>query len=223
MRTVTVSVASQKGGCGKTTLALHLAVAAERAGYATVIIDMDPQGTAEAWYEWRKEAPPLVIPAKAPTLTRTLERAVVHGAEFVVIDTPPIAEAEARAAAKAADLILVPCRPNAFDLHSVKTTAEIPILAEKATFAVFNAGPPSAPKLYAETTGLVTDFGLKVAPVRLSDRATFRHATGSGQSAQEIEPVGKAAAEVDALWKWVCQQVGMSTRHRVNTSAQVLA
>ena len=188
-----------------------------------MIIDMDPQGTAEAWHEWRKEAPPLVIPAKAPTLTRTVEKAVGHGAEFVVIDTPPIAEAEARAAAKAADLVLVPCRPNAFDLHSVKTTAELPSLAEKAAFAVFNAGPPSAPKLYAETTALVTEFGLKVAPVRLSDRATFRHATGSGQSAQEIEPNGKAAAEIDALWKWVCQQVGMPARQRANTSAKVSA
>jgi chromosome partitioning protein len=223
MRTVVISVASQKGGCGKTTLALHLAVAAEQAGYATVVIDMDLQGTAEAWSEWRKDAPPPVIPAKAPTLARTLEKAVGHGAEFVVIDTPPIAEAEARAAAKAADLVLVPCRPNAFDLHSIKTTAELPSLAERATFAIFNAGPVSAAKLYAETTDIVTEFGLRVAPVRLSDRATFRHATGSGQSAQEIEPSGKAASEIEALWKWVCQQVGMSTRQRVNTQAKVSA
>src|SRR3954452_8504685 len=98
----TVAVISQKGGAGKTTLALHLAVAAEQAGYGTVVIDMDPQGTAEAWSEWRKEAPPPVVPAKVPTLARTLEKSVGHGAEFLVIDTPPIAEAEARAAAKAA-------------------------------------------------------------------------------------------------------------------------
>jgi chromosome partitioning protein len=217
----TVAVASQKGGCGKTTLALHLAVAAERAGYATVVIDMDPQGTAEAWSEWRKEAPPPVIPAKAPTLARVLERASGHGAEFVVIDTPPIAEAEARAAAREADLVLVPCRPNAFDLHSVKTTAELPALAEKAAFAVFNAGPVSGAKLYAETSELVADFGLRVAPCRLSDRATFRHATGSGQSAQEIEPDGKAASEIEALWAWVCKQVNLPIRQHVNTHAEI--
>src|SRR6476469_2897980 len=98
MRTIVISLASQKGGAGKTTLALHLAVAAERAGYGTVVIDIDTQGTAEDWSEWRKEAPPPVVPAKVPTLARTLEKAVGHGAEFVVIDTPPIAEAEARAA-----------------------------------------------------------------------------------------------------------------------------
>src|SRR6201995_2793420 len=107
-----VAVIIQEGGAGNTTLALHIAVAAEQAGYSTVLIDMDPQGTAEAWSEWRKEAPPTVVPAKTVTLSGTLDRAVGYGAEFAVIDTPPLAEAEARAAAKASDLVLVPCRPN---------------------------------------------------------------------------------------------------------------
>ena len=70
----TIAVISQKGGAGKTTLALHIAVAAELAGYNTVLLDMDPQGTAEAWSEWRKEAPPVVIPAKVGTLVRTMEK-----------------------------------------------------------------------------------------------------------------------------------------------------
>jgi chromosome partitioning protein len=219
----TIAVVSQKGGAGKTTLALHLAVAAELAGYSTVLIDMDPQGTAEAWSEWRKEAPPTVIPAKTATLLRTLERAAGHGAEFAVIDTPPLAEAEARAAAKSADLVLVPCRPNAFDLHSIRTTTDLTRFAAKPAFALFNAGPVAAARLYSETTDLVIEIGMKVAPVRLSERATFRHSTGSGQAAQETEPQGKAAAEVDALWRWICQQVNMPSRQRANTPAQVPA
>jgi chromosome partitioning protein len=219
----TVAVISQKGGAGKTTLALHIAVAAELAGYSTVLIDMDPQGTAEAWSEWRKEAPPTVIPAKTATLTRTLERAAGHGAEFAVIDTPPLAEAEARAAAKSADLVLVPCRPNAFDLHSIRTTTDLTRFAAKPAFALFNAGPATAARLYTETTDLVIEIGMKVAPVRLSERATFRHATGSGQAAQEIEPQGKAAGEVAALWDWICQQVNVPPRQRANTPAKVPA
>jgi chromosome partitioning protein len=219
----TVAVISQKGGAGKTTLALHMAVAAELAGYSTVLIDMDPQGTAEAWSEWRKEAPPAVIPAKTATLTRTLERAAGHGAEFAVIDTPPLAEAEARAAAKSADLVLVPCRPNAFDLHSIRTTTDLTKFAAKPAFALFNAGPAAAARLYTETTELVIEIGMKVAPVRLSERATFRHATGSGQAAQETEPQGKAAGEVTALWQWICQQVKMPTRQRANTTARMPA
>jgi chromosome partitioning protein len=219
----TIAVISQKGGAGKTTLALHIAVAAEMAGYSTALIDMDPQGTAEAWSEWRKEAPPIVIPAKTATLTRTLERAAAHGAEFVVIDTPPLAEAEARVAAKAADLVIVPCRPNAFDLHSIRTTTDLTRFAAKPAFAVFNSGPVAAPRLYAETADLVTQIGLPVAPVRLSERAAFRHSTGGGQAAQEIEPEGKAAAEVEALWTWICQRVGVPPRQRANTPAQAVA
>jgi len=219
----TVAVVSQKGGAGKTTLALHIAVAAELAGYSTVLIDMDPQGTAEAWSEWRKEAPPTVLPAKTATLARTLERAAGHGAEFAVIDTPPLAEAEARAAAKAADLVLVPCRPNAFDLHSIRTTTDLTRFAAKPAFALFNAGPAAAARLYAETTDLVIEIGMKVAPVRLSERATFRHSTGSGQAAQETEPQSKAAGEVDALWRWICQQVNMPPRQRANVPAKVPA
>lgn len=217
----TVAVISQKGGAGKTTLALHIAVAAELAGYSTALIDMDPQGTAEAWSEWRKEAPPAVVPAKTATLARTLEKAAQHGAEIAVIDTPPLAEAEARAAAKAADLVLVPCRPNAFDLHSIRTTTDLTRFAAKPAFAVFNAGPVAAARLYAETAALVTEIGLQVAPPRLSERAAFRHATGGGQAAQEIEAAGKAAAEVEALWRWICQQIGVPPRHRANTTARV--
>ncbi len=219
----TVAVISQKGGAGKTTLALHIAVAADLAGYGTVLIDMDPQGTAEAWSEWRKEKPPTVIPAKTATLARTLERAAGHGADFAVIDTPPLAEAEARAAAKSAGLVLVPCRPNAFDLHSIRTTTDLTRYAAKPAFAVFNAGPVAAARLYIETTELVTEIGLQVAPMRLSERAAFRHSTGSGQAAQETEPEGKAAGEITALWRWICQQVGMPPGRRVNTLTRVQA
>ena len=219
----TVAVISQKGGAGKTTLALHIAVAAEQAGYSTVLLDMDPQGTAEAWSEWRKEAPPVVIPAKTATLTRTLEKAAAHGGDLVIIDTPPLAEAEARAAAKIADLVLVPCRPNAFDIHSIRTTTDLTHFAAKPAFAVFNAGPVAAARLYAETAELVTEIGLRVVPARLSERAAFRHATGSGQVAQEIEPEGKAAAEITTLWHWICQQVNMPAQEHGNMAAKATA
>ena len=219
----TVAIISQKGGAGKTTLALHIAVAAERAGYHTVVLDMDPQGTAEAWSEWRKEAPPVVIPAKTATLAKTIEKAASHGADFLIMDTPPLAEAEARSAAKIADLVLVPCRPNAFDVHSIKTTTDLTRFAGKPAFAIFNSGPINAVRLYAETAEIVMEIGLQVAPVRLSERAAFRHATGSGRTAQEIEAKGRAADEVAALWLWICQQVGTPPRKRANTRTKVVA
>jgi chromosome partitioning protein len=79
--------------------------------------------------------------------------------------------------------VLVPCRPNAFDVHSIKTSSDLTRFAAKPAFAVFNPGPINAAKLYVETTEVVTEIGLTVAPVRLSERAAFRHATGGGKTA----------------------------------------
>ena len=217
----TISIISQKGGAGKTTLALHIATAAELAGYGTALLDMDPQGTAEAWSEWRADAPPVVVAAKATTLSRTLEKARVAGVGVVVIDTPPLAEAEAREAARAADVVLIPCRPRAFDLHAIRTTADLARFAGKPAFVVFNAGPPRAAALYKEAAAVVQRIGLDVAPVRMSDRAAFHQATGGGRTAQEAEPDGKAAAEVVQLWGWICEVVNLKTRELVNTQAQV--
>jgi len=90
---------SQKGGAGKSTLAIHLAVEATRRGYEAPTVDLDPQGTAEAWSDWRRGAAPIVISAKAGSLAKTLKQAEEAGAEIVLIDTPPLAQTDASAAA----------------------------------------------------------------------------------------------------------------------------
>jgi chromosome partitioning protein len=212
----TIAIVSQKGGAGKTTVALHIAVAADQAGLSVALIDMDPQATAETWAVWRKnEEHPAVVAAKAPTLVRTLEKAKQLGAALVVIDTPPLAQAEAAEAVRAADLILIPCRPAAFDLHAVRMTARMAQTAEKPAFVMFNGGPPNAPNIYLQATELVEHIGLTVAPVRLSDRAAYRAATNTGQAAQEIEPKGKAAEEIAALWQWISKLLNTKTSKRV--------
>lgn len=210
-----IAIISQKGGAGKTTLALHLAVAAQLSGFSTAMLDLDPQGTAEAWASWRKDEPPEVVGAKASTLPRTLERAAAAGAELVVIDTPPLAQAEARDAAQAANLILIPCRPRPFDLHAIQTTAGLALDIGKPAFVIFNAGPPRGTVAYAEATDVATMIGFKVAPVHITERAAFHVATRDGRSAQEIEPEGKAAAEIEALWIWICDQLKMKSRNHV--------
>lgn len=211
----TIAIVSQKGGAGKTTVALHIAVAADQVGLSVALIDMDPQATAETWAIWRKnEEHPAVVAAKAPTLVRTLEKAATLGADLVVIDTPPLAQAEAAEAVRAADLILIPCRPAAFDLHAVRMTARMAQTSNKPAFVMFNGGPPNAPHIYSQATELVQQIGLAVAPVRLSDRAAYRAATNTGQAAQEIEPNGKAAAETTALWQWLAESLNVKTSKR---------
>ena len=145
-----VAIVSQKGGAGKTTLALHIAVAAERAGISTAILDMDPQGTAERWSEWRQEEPPVVVAAKATTLNRRLEQARAANGGLIVIDTPPLAQTEAREAARIADLILIPCRPSAFDLDAIRITADLANDIRKPAFVVINAGPPHGTSIYKD-------------------------------------------------------------------------
>ena len=218
-----VAVVSQKGGAGKTTLALHIAVAAERTSLSAAILDMDPQGTAERWSEWRKEEPPAVVAAKATTLSRRLEQAKAADGNLVVIDTPPLAQTEAREAARIADLILIPCRPSAFDLDAIRITADLANDIRKPAFVIVNAGPPHGTAVYRDVAETVEQFGLKVAPARLAERAAFRHAVREGKSVQELEPDSKAAEEVAILWYWIAGQLGILKSHNPVISSKAEA
>jgi len=140
-----------------------------------------------------------------------------------VIDTPPHADSMAAAACRAADILLIPCRPRAFDLDAIQTTADLVKASGKPAFVVFTAGPQRAVNLYREATELVRSFGLEVAPVVMSERAAYHHSTGEGKTAVETDPSGKAAEEVAALWTWLSQQVGVQARKRASTKARKVA
>jgi chromosome partitioning protein len=215
----TVAIVSQKGGAGKTTLAVHLASAAS-ADAVTLIVDTDAQATASRWSAWRGGGDPEVIDCGAPSLLEAkLEKARELGAQLVVLDTPPHADAMARQAARLADLILIPCRPRAFDLAAIEATAELVHASRKRAFVVFMAGPPRAPLIYREAEDLIQGtFGLAVAPIRLHERAAFHHSTASGQHAAQWDPAGKAAAEMDALWAWTREQLNMSPSSPVHVA-----
>ena len=208
----TVAVISQKGGAGKTTLALHLAAAAHEGGRVALVFDTDPQATASQWAAWRQDRPPEVIDSPPPRLAAKVAQAAGQGAEFIVIDTPPHADAAARAAVEIADLVLIPCRPSAFDLAAIQTTAKLVQLLRKPAFVVFTAGAPNAPRVYAEAGELVTGYGTPPCPVIIPDRAAYRHASAEGLSVLETEPGGRAAEDIRNIYDWTCRQVGLSTR-----------
>lgn len=199
----TVAIIAQKGGAGKTTLALHLAAEAERAGRVSLVVDMDPQASAAQWGHWREGAPPDVIDSPPPLLARKIEQAKGMGAQFVVIDTPPHADAAASTAAQLADVILIPCRPSALDLHAIKLTAALIENSRKPSFVVFTGGNPNAPRLHDDAGGIVRGYGLDVAPHVVPERVAFRNAIGQGRVAYEIEPNGKAAEDIAQLWRWI--------------------
>lgn len=219
----TIAVISQKGGAGKTTLAVHLAAEASAAGCVSLILDTDPQATASRWSQWRGGDDPEVIDCGAPSLLAgKLKKAADLGANLVVIDSPPHADLMARQAAKLADLILIPCRPKAFDLAAVEATAELVRSSAKPAFVVFMAGPPKAPLIYREAADLIgagaAGLGLDIAPVILPERAAYHHSTAAGRTAAELCADGKAALEIAALWAWTRERLDMSTCEQVALS-----
>ena len=129
----TLALISQKGGTGKTTLACALAVAGEHAGLETVLVDLDPQGSATKWGELRDRDTPVVTSAEAPRLRQVLTAAKHAGAGLAVIDTAPHAAEAALAAARAADFVLIPCRASETDLTAIGATVALARRAPKRT------------------------------------------------------------------------------------------
>lgn len=207
----TVAIISQKGGAGKTTLAVHLATAAAAAGHMVAVIDLDPQATAASWGDRRSTDSPEVISGQAARLPALMKAAQENGATFLILDTAPNADQTASMAARAADLVLIPCRASAFDLEAIETTLMLAKAATKPAYVVLNAVPPRS-GIGREAAEGLTARGVKVAPNHLTHRAAFTHGVIDGRTAQEFEPNGKAAEEIKALYLWLCGIVDMPTR-----------
>jgi chromosome partitioning protein len=205
-----VSFVNQKGGAGKTTIAIHLATIATAAGHNVLVLDLDPQISASEWRDHRRAELPAVESIQHRRLPHWLERAAEIGAHLIVIDTAPHSNDIATQAIEASDLVLVPVRPEIIDLRAVtKTTDLLKVLKAKA-FAVLNTVPPRGTDA-DEAAATLTAMGLSVAPCRLGKRMAFSRSQITGQAASEVEPDGKATAEIRALYEWVCGQVGLPT------------
>jgi len=197
---------SQKGGAGKTTLAVHTAVAAHEAGVGVVLIDTDPQRSATVWGEARQEDAPVVATADVSDLGRVLDAARGDGMGLAIVDAAPHAAPAAASIARSADLIAIPCRPTAFDLAAVEGAVRIVRAAGARAAFVLSACPFRAPEI-AETREALSGYGLPVAPVEITDRRAFARAVASGRAVTEFESDGKAAGEIRALWSWLWEQM----------------
>ncbi len=211
-----IAIVAQKGGVGKTTLTLSLAVAALRAGKTAAIVDLDPQATACNWGDRRNTEIPVIVSAQPARLPQVLKSAQESGAHFVVIDTPPRAEQAAMAAAKAANLILIPCRPAVFDLDTVSTTLElIRNSGNSSIAAILNGVPPRGSK-GEQAADVIKALHVPVCLASFGYRAAFSDAGAVGLSAQEYDPNGKAAEEIDKVYRFVCKLLNRSTSKGVN-------
>ncbi len=205
----TVSFLSQKGGTGKTTLCVHLAVAAERNGKSAVILDLDPQASAAAWKDNRSAEAPVTVSLQFSRLGQTLAASNQSGAAVAFIDSAPRSDQVAMAAAEAADLILIPCRAGILDIRAIAMTAKIAKLAGKPAFVILNALPSQTGNLVAEVSEALAVHALELAPVTIHQRAAFAHSLIDGRVAMEFDPKGKAAAEMTELYQWLVKTMKM--------------
>jgi chromosome partitioning protein len=202
---VVISFVTQKGGSGKTTLAISCAVTAQEKGLRALILDMDGQATAETWYQDRDDEMPRVIKINAAELDRALGVANTQSFDVVLIDTPGRDEPGAAAAIRASDFCIIPCRPSPADMKATPPTiGTIRRLNKPAAFVLTQTSPRSFRNREAEN-GLSV-LGM-VCPVRIVLRNVYQDAQGTGLGVTEYEPDGKAAQEVRALWEWIIKKV----------------
>lgn len=213
----TISILGQKGGTGKTTVALGLAVAAFRAGKVVAVVDLDPQASAANWKDRRADDSPAVVSAQSSRLKQTLAAAEEMGAEIIIIDTAGRSDDSALNAARHADLVLIPTRTNIVELEALPAAADILRLAgNPPAFVVLNGIHPTATRQASEARDLVQKtFGLTCAPVYLCHRAAYADAMTTGRTPQELEQDGKAAAELAALFQFSFELVNNRTGEHV--------
>jgi chromosome partitioning protein len=192
-----LAIISQKGGAGKTTLAVHLAAAAAEK-LRVLIMDLDPQGSAMEWANRRGDKAPDVMAAHPATIAKEIDRAAEDGYDMVIMDTAPHADHAALQAARSADLVLVPCRPATFDIAAISATLDLCKLANKKAVVVLNAAPIRS-KVVDEAKQAVKERGGVVSPVVIRQRVAFQHCLIDGRTAAEFEPGGAAATEISKL------------------------
>jgi chromosome partitioning protein len=201
----TIVLASRKGGAGKTTISSCLAVEAERVGAGPVaIIDIDPMAGLSQWWDARKAATPVLTRAE-PTLEAALDLLRDNGFKYVIIDTPPALTRDVSETVGVADLVLVPVQPSPDDLRAVSVTVDLVKAQKRRLVFIVNRVKPRV-KLTGEAAVALSQHGT-VCPTFVYDRTDYAAAKTDGLVAQEIDPYGRAAAEMTSIWQYVVSRL----------------
>ena len=193
-----IAIVSQKGGVGKSTLAVHLAAEASTQGRRVLLLDLDPQGSAMEWASRRGDRPPDVSGANPASIGKEIDKARSEDYDLVLVDTAPHADHAALQAARSADLVAIPCRPSTFDIAAISATLDLCKLANKQALVILNAAPIRS-RVTAEAEEAIAEKGGKVSPIIIRQRVAFQHCMIDGRTAAEYEPGGAAAHETTRL------------------------
>ena len=221
MTTKVVAIVSEKGGAGKTTATMLIAVAAQLAGLDVAIIDLDPQTSAADWADDRG-SPPEAVAIPPNRLDKLLVELRANGTDLVLIDTPREAGNAGYVAAKVADFVLIPFKRGGFDFRALDRTLNVCRLAEKRPCLILNGIKPGATRIEADARQSLAGRDCDVAPVMIHERTPYETASITARTPQETEPGSPAALEIEALFLWLAGQLGLSTtaQHGDGTTPQ---
>ncbi len=206
-----MAFASQKGGSGKTTLAGHIAVQAERAGAGPVaIIDTDPQGSLSDWWNARQAQTPVFAQTFISRLTHDLQKMRAIGIEILIFDTPPAITATIEQVVRVCDLVVVPTRPSPHDLRAAGATVDIVENLGKSLVFVLNGATPRA-RITAEAAIALSQHGT-VAPVTIHHRTEFAASMIDGRTVMELSGNRRSTEEIVQLWDYLADRLVRATR-----------
>jgi chromosome partitioning protein len=204
---------AQKGGTGKTTLSIHLAVQASLSGLEVLLVDIDPQASTTAWWRRRSRREPEVIQGQGAELAGILRTASQRSYDLAIVDTAPHSSEDARMTARMCDWVCVPTRPAILDLDAIRPSTDLINEVGVAANIILNSCPPPTqfgePHIVSEAREALKAYGIPVCAVAVSQRVAFSHALIDGRAVSEYDRDGKAANEISQLWSSVGKEIGL--------------
>ena len=212
-----VGVIGQKGGGGKTTTSLGLAVAAAEKGKAAVVIDLDQQANSAKWRDRRESDNVAVIGTLQSRIRQTLEVARSHGAQYVVIDSPGHNDSAAMETVRASDIVILPVEAQMFHLETLPAMRDlIRVAGDKPTWIFINKLHPAASIQAEKLKKILADtYGMAVCPVHWSRLDVYATSADVGLTPLEQAPEGKAAEDIRSLYNFTCQQINKLRKSHV--------
>jgi len=200
----TLGMIAQKGGTGKTTLSIHLAVQASLSGLKVLLVDIDPQASSASWWHRRNRADPALIQTPGDSLEDALRTAARRHYDLAVVDTAPHSSHDATRCARQCDWIYIPTRPAILDLDAIRPSTDLVNEVGVPANILLNGCPPPTqcgePHIVAEAREALSAYRIPVCEIAISQRVAFSHALIDGRAVTEYDRDGKAAQEISTLW-----------------------